>query len=183
MQKIKRALWEALEIACLAFLPLFICYQFLGRPFLVQGASMEPNFQNGNYLIVDVLSYKIGDPVRGDVIVFHYPGNRALYFIKRIIALPGDKITFDNGKMYINGKESDEKYIPSDSLSDTFTTKMEFTLTDNQYFVMGDNRAESFDSRSWGPLSKDDIVGIVRARLWPPLNIYTEKNEIQPLTQ
>ncbi len=167
-------------MACMAFIPLFVCYQFLARPFLVQGASMEPNFQNGNYLIVDVLTYKIESPDRGDVVVFRYPGNRKLYFIKRIIGLPGDKIVFDQGKLYLNGNEQKEQYIPRESLSDEFSSRTEFNIQEGQYFVMGDNRGESFDSRSWGPLPETDMIGIVRVRLWPSFIIYTPKNEVQP---
>ncbi|MFA5053473.1 MAG: signal peptidase I [Parcubacteria group bacterium] len=171
MKKIYLLVWESLEVIFITFIPLFICYQFLARPFLVQGASMEPNFQNGNYLIVDIVSYKFSAPERGDVVVFHYPGNRALYYIKRIIGLPGDRVTFLDGKILINGEALDEEYLPTTIETDALT-RTDFQLTDSQFFVMGDNREASFDSRSWGPLEKSDIVGVVKLRVWPPFKLY-----------
>ncbi len=154
-----------------AFIPIFVSYQFLARPFLVQGASMEPNFHNGNYLVVDIISYKFGSPERGDVVVFHYPGNRSLYYIKRVIGLPGDRVTLLEGKILINGEAIKEEYLPSYIETDAFTSS-DFQLEDGQYFVLGDNRSASFDSRSWGPLEKSDIVGVVKLRVWPPFELY-----------
>jgi signal peptidase I len=173
MKKIYLAVWEALEVILVAFLPLFISYQFLARPFLVQGASMEPNFQTGNYLVVDIISYKFGEPERGDVVVFRYPGNRSLYYIKRIIGLPGDRVTLIDGNIFINGEIFIEDYIPSYVETDAFD-EADFLLGEGEYFVMGDNRASSFDSRSWGPLGKNDIVGVVKMRVWPPFEIYKD---------
>ncbi|MFA4999589.1 MAG: signal peptidase I [Parcubacteria group bacterium] len=171
MRKIYLLIWESLEVVFIAFIPLFISYQFLARPFLVQGASMEPNFQNGNYLVVDIVSYKFGSPERGDVVVFHYPGNRALFYIKRIIGLPGDRVTFFQGEILINGEAIKEKYLPSYIETDALN-RADFLLGDDEYFVMGDNREASFDSRSWGPLEKSDIVGVVKLRVWPPFQFY-----------
>lgn len=176
MKRFYSIIWEALEVVCVAFLPLFISYQFLARPFLVQGASMEPNFQNGNYLVVDIVSYRFENPARGDVTVFHYPGNRSLYYIKRIVGLPGDKIDLSEGNIFVNGVKIDEKYLPGDTVTDTFT-KSEFILGADQYFVMGDNRSASFDSRSWGPLLRSDIVGVVKFRVWPPFDVFTNKDK------
>ncbi len=137
---------------------------------------MEPNFQNGNYLVVDIVSYRFESPSRGDVIVFHYPGNRALFYIKRIIGLPGDTINLSDGEISVNGEKLDEKYIPQGIETDAFS-KSEFILSGDQYFVMGDNRVASFDSRSWGPLDKKDIVGVVKFRVWPPFEIFTGSNK------
>lgn len=173
MKRFYAILWEVIEVVAVAFLPLFIVNQFLARPFIVQGASMEPNFHNGNYLVVDVISYKLGEPHRGDVIVFHYPGNRALYYIKRVIGLPGDHISFEGGKIFVNNEELKEVYLPS--TLETISQKPDFYLTNGQYFVMGDNRGASFDSRSWGPLAKSDIVGAVKLRVWPPVEFYGNK--------
>jgi signal peptidase I len=171
MRKLYLLVWEALEVIFIAFLPLFISYQFLARPFLVQGASMEPNFHNGNYLVVDIVSYKFGEPKRGDVVVFHYPGNRSLFYIKRVIGLPGDRVTLLDGEILINGEILDEDYLPSYIDTDAFMGD-DFILSDGNYFVMGDNRSASFDSRSWGPLEKNDIVGVVKLRVWPPFEFY-----------
>ena len=166
MKKIPHLIWELLEVILIAFLPLFVISQFLARPFIVQGASMEPNFQNGNYLIIDMVSYRFNNPDRGDVVVFRYPGNRSSYYIKRIIGLPGDHVSLRNGDVFVNGEITSDEYF---SLGvDTFpASQTDFSLTENQFFVMGDNRAMSFDSRNWGPLERSDIIGFVRIRVWP----------------
>jgi signal peptidase I len=173
MKKLYLLFWESLEVLLVAFIPLFMTYQFLARPFLVLGSSMEPNFQDGNYLVVDIVSYKFGSPERGDVVVFHYPGNRSLYYIKRIIGLPGDRVTLLDGEILINGEAIKEEYLPPYIDTDAFS-HTDFELKDSQYFVLGDNRSASFDSRSWGPLEKDDIVGVVKLRIWPPFELYEE---------
>ena len=166
MKKIPSLIRELFEVILIAFLPLFIISQFVARPFIVQGASMEPNFQNGNYLIIDMISYKFSDPERGDAVVFRYPGNRSLFYIKRIIGLPGDRVVLRNGDVFVNDKIIEEKYSSLDIDSLAFN-QTNFFLTKNQFFVMGDNRMMSFDSRSWGPLERSDIIGSVRLRLWP----------------
>ena len=188
MRKKYLLIWELFEVICIAFIPMLIVYQFLARPFEVQGVSMEPNFHKNNYLIVDIISYKIGPPERGDVVVFRYPSNRSpnnnlvhhitriispypedrpVYHIKRIVGLPGERITFLDGEVFINGEVIQEDYIPP-YVQTAPLNKPDFLLSESQYFVMGDNRAASFDSRSWGPLEKRDIVGAVRFRIQPP---------------
>ncbi len=164
-------IWELFEVVLIAFIPMFITYQFLARPFLVQGASMEPNFQQGSYLMVDIISYKVGLPERGDVVVFRYPSDRSVYHIKRIIGLPGERVTFLDGEVFINGEVINENHIPP-YIQTTPLNQSDFSLSDNQYFVMGDNRAASFDSRSWGPLEKNDIVGAVRFKVWPAFKFF-----------
>jgi signal peptidase I len=175
MKKFYLLFWESLEVLLVAFIPLFMTYQFLARPFMVLGASMEPTFQNGNYLVVDIISYKFGTPERGDVVVFHYPGNRSLYYIKRIVGLPSDRVTILDGKILINGEAVKEEYLPPFVNTDAFSNT-DFKLTDTQYFVLGDNRSASFDSRSWGPLEESDIVGVVKMRIWPPFKLYENGN-------
>lgn len=170
-KKLRSIFLEVIEVIGVAFLPLFISYQFLARPFLVLGASMEPNFHNGNYLIVDVISYRFGEPQRGDVIIFRYPGNLSTFYIKRIIGIPGDTVSFSGKKISVNGTPLEENYLPPEVATES-PTKAEFILGADEYFVMGDNRAASFDSRSWGPLPKEDIVGVVKFRVWPPFEIY-----------
>jgi len=170
-KKLRSIFLEAIEVIGVAFLPLFISYQFLARPFLVSGASMEPNFHNGNYLIVDVISYRFGDPQRSDVIIFRYPGDLSTFYIKRIIGIPGDTISFSGKKISVNGAPLEENYLPPDVTTEPPASD-KFILGTDEYFVMGDNRAASFDSRSWGMLPKEDIVGVVKFRVWPPLEIY-----------
>ncbi|MDP3902190.1 MAG: signal peptidase I [bacterium] len=113
---------------------------WVAQPFLVSGASMEPTFQNGNYLIVDEISYHLRAPKKNEVVIFRYPKDPSKFFIKRIIGLPGESVT-ENGKT-------------------TF-------LDNDEYFVMGDNRDASSDSRIWGPVKEDLIIGRAFIRLWP----------------
>ena len=131
---------------------------------------MEPNFSNGDYLLVDELTYRLREPERGEVIVFRYPGDESTYYIKRIVGLPGERVVLGRGGISVynddnpDGLKINESYLPTDSLS---YGEKEFVLTATQYFVMGDNRSYSFDSRSWGPLEAKEFIGLVRLRLWP----------------
>jgi signal peptidase I len=143
---------------------------FIAEPFIVNGASMDPTFATGQFLIVDRLTYDFKKPQRGDVIIFEYPNDPSTYYIKRIIGLPGETINIKDGKVTIinkdnpNGITLDEPYLSPEHLSrDTSST----TLTSTQYFVMGDNRAQSSDSRYWGPLESHFIIGRPIVRLIP----------------
>ncbi len=142
---------------------------FVAQPFVVDGSSMYPTFQNGNYLIVDELTYDFSKPQRGDVIVFRYPGNPSLFYIKRIIGLPRETITIKSGTVTITEPNGASRILnePFISAKDKAYT-LKRTLGPNQYFVMGDNRPESSDSRVWGPVPARDIVGRVLLRLFPP---------------
>ncbi len=131
---------------------------------------MEPNFKNGDYLLVDGISYRFKEPERGDVIVFRYPQDRSLSYIKRIIGLPGEKIEIKEGKLFVNNNLLlEEGYLKSDVKTSFFSAE-KFVLGGDQYFVLGDNRPSSSDSRRWGPINKKDIVGVVRIRFWPKLD-------------
>lgn len=164
------SIWETLEIVLVAVIAVVIIRNFLIQPFLVSGASMEPTFSSGDYLLIDEISYRLREPQRGEVIVFHYPGDERVYYIKRIIGLPGEQLNIADGKIIVFNKNHpegfsvEENYLPSSLQT---AGKIEITLKDNEYFVLGDNRNYSFDSRSWGNLSKAEIVGLVRLRLWP----------------
>lgn len=152
-------------ITAIVVLPIRI---FVAQPFVVSGSSMSPTFENGEYLIVDQLSYNFSEPARGDVIIFRYPINPEKFFIKRIIGLPGDTVKIDGNEVLIKNAANPEGI----SLDQSFVvfsqeTSLEITLADDNYFVMGDNRAASLDSRSWGPLKRDLIVGRAFIRLWP----------------
>lgn len=128
---------------------------------------MEPTFYNGNYLLVDELTYRFRAPERGEVVVFRYPGDEKSFYIKRVIGLPGERVVFENGKVsvYKDGERNilDEEYVFKSPSSGSF----DITLGENEFFVLGDNRNFSFDSRSWGPLPSENIIGVVRLRLWP----------------
>jgi signal peptidase I len=129
---------------------------------------MTPTFETGNYLIVDQVTYRFEDPDRGDVVVFHYPKDPAKFFIKRVIGLPGEVVEIKNDQIiifssdYPDGLLLDEPYIQSMGSND-----LRVTLEEDQYFVMGDNRNASSDSRIWGPLPEDLIVGRALIRLFP----------------
>ncbi|MEK7114726.1 MAG: signal peptidase I [Patescibacteria group bacterium] len=164
------SLWEIFEVVIVAVVAVLIIRNFLIQPFLVSGASMEPNFSSGDYLLIDEISYRFRDPQRGEVAVFHYPGDEKVYYIKRIIGLPGEKLAIKNGEITVFNKEYPEgftigeNYLP---LTTKTSGKEEVVLKDNEYFMLGDNRNYSYDSRSWGSLSKTEIVGMVKLRLWP----------------
>jgi len=183
-------IWELIKIVLLAALVVVPIRIFLFQPFFVQGSSMEPNFEDKEYLIISEFGYKRTDVgfsyqdrdinfftvepfkklERGDVAVFRYPKNPSQFFIKRIIALPGERIEIKDGRIKIYNSENPNGFVLEENyLSPSEETPGEviFNLTDNQYFVMGDNRKYSSDSRSWGPLLKDDIIGKVLLRAWP----------------
>ncbi len=171
MKQFLLPLWEVFEILAVALISIFIIYSFIAQPFQVQGASMEPNFYTKQYLVVDEISYRFRDPERGEVIVFHNPRNESEFYIKRVIGLPGEEVKIRDGKVTItnganpNGFILDESYLPA---STEMPGNATFSVGKDEYFVMGDNRLQSFDSRSWGPVKRSEIVGVVRVRLWPP---------------
>jgi len=162
--------WEITKIVVVAALIVIPIRYFLFQPFLVRGQSMEPNFENGDYLIVDEISYRFRNPRRGEVIVFKYPNNPSQRFIKRIIGLPGETIEIKNGKITIQKGESFQVLNELDYLPLLETTgNIKVELGENEYF--GDNRLYSFDSRRFGPLSEGKIIGKVFLRAWPFVNL------------
>lgn len=170
MRKFFASLLEVLEVAVIAVVAVFVVRTFLVQPFLVSGSSMSPNFSNGDYVLVDELTYDFRAPQRGEVVVFHDPQDYSTYFIKRVIGLPGERVTVKNDTVTVynaahpNGFVLDESYLPKGT--DTSGT-YDFTLSSSTYLALGDNRQFSYDSRMWGPLPKSDVVGLVRVRLWP----------------
>jgi len=171
--KIKQALFFAFEILQVAVIALAIVVPiryFIFQPFIVKGESMEPNFQNGDYLIVDEISYRFRDPQRGEVIVFHYPNDPSQRFIKRIIGLPNETIEINNNKIIITKPDNTQATLDETSylfISQSLGANEIIKLPPNQYFVMGDNREHSFDSRKWGVLEIDKVIGRVILRAWP----------------
>lgn len=164
----KTEAWETIRFIFIALIIVIPIRIFVAQPFIVDGASMDPTFETGQYLIVDELSYRFENPSRGDVVIFKYPRNPKQYFIKRIIGLPGETVTVgENGIVSIKNTSGavftlDEPYIvfkKDDSKSQI--------LGANEYFMMGDNRAGSFDSRAWGPVKREFIIGRALARLFP----------------
>lgn len=161
---------EVIKIALIASAVVLVIRYFLIQPFFVKGASMEPNFSDGQYLIIDELSYRLREPSREEVVVFKYPRDPKQFYIKRIIGLPGEQVQIKNNKVavynseYPNGKILEEDYLSGNEI--TFPDN-NWKLKDNEYFVMGDNRSASSDSRSWGPLNKKFITGRVFLRAFP----------------
>jgi len=171
-KKVLASAWETLEVVLIAVITVFLIRTFLIQPFVVSGASMEPNFSDGNYLLIDEITYRFREPLRGEVVVFEYPLNPELFFIKRVIGMPGEHVSYDNGKVRISDGDKtvviDEAYLHlGDKVVDFFD---DITLEDDQYFVLGDNRYKSFDSRNWGSVTRDEIVGIARLRIFPLSN-------------
>lgn len=162
--------FEVVKIVVICLAIIIPVRFFLIHPFFVRGDSMEPNFSNKEYLIIDQVSYRFSEPERGDVIVFRYPFNPSQFYIKRIIGLPGEKIEISSGQVtifnddYPEGKILNELYIPPEV--DT-PGNIKQTLDSDEYFVMGDNRKGSSDSRSWGALSEEYIIGKTWVRVFP----------------
>ena len=172
MKKAFYFFWEIIKIVAVAALIAIPIRYFLFQPFFVKGQSMEPNFISGDYLIIDEISYRFKEPKRGEVIVFKYPEDPSQRFIKRIIGLPGEIIEIKNGVIKIYGQGSQDSYLildESDYLSYSFKSeeKLRYILAEDEYFVLGDNRFVSFDSRKFGPLTRDKIIGKVLFRAWP----------------
>lgn len=162
-------IWEVMKIAIIALLIVVPIRFFLFQPFLVKGQSMEPNFYNSDYLIVDELSYRFREPLRGEVVVFKYPQDTSQRYIKRIIGLPNETIKIADGKVFILG--DNKQYILDETsyFSDSILTlgNITISLEEDEYFVLGDNRQFSSDSRRWGAVSDDEIVGRAFLRLFP----------------
>lgn len=155
-----RELVESLGLAIL----LFFVLQSTIQNTRVEGSSMEPTLHNNQYVLVDKLSYRLGIPQRGDVIVFHAPTEPGKDLIKRIIGLPGEKIEIQQGKIYINDQLMDPRYQLN-----TYTYSLPSqVIGQDQYFVLGDNRGNSNDSHIWGLLPRENIVGKAWITLWPP---------------
>jgi len=149
-------IWETIQTLVLAGLLIVFFRTFIFQNFVVEGSSMFPTLTQGDRLIVSRLSYVLGEPDRGDIIVFQYPFGPERDFVKRIIGLPGETIAIQNGTVIIDGKPlANEDYVKNKSRD----TKAPVTLGEDEYFVMGDNRTGSSDSRSWGPLQRHFIIG------------------------
>ncbi|MCA9360661.1 signal peptidase I [Candidatus Nomurabacteria bacterium] len=168
--KTEHPLTEIVRFSIIAILIVIPIRMFIAQPFIVSGASMDNTFHSGQYLIVDQVTYLFEKPSRGDVIVFRYPKDPSKFFIKRVIGLPGDTLSIENSRVTIvneanpDGFTLDEPYIKSMEPTSPFTE----TLGEREYFVMGDNRDQSSDSRSWGVLQEERIVGRALVRLFPP---------------
>lgn len=169
MKFLSAAMKEILTFIALAVIIVIPIRLFVAQPFVVEGESMYPTFKSGDYLIVDQLTYRFSPPERGDVVVFKYPNDPKVFYIKRIIGLPGETVHINEGKTSVTKTDGteitlDESYI----VSEDATYTIDSTLGDGEFFVMGDNRPRSSDSRVWGPLPEEDLMGRAFIRLLPP---------------
>lgn len=154
--------WDILKFLIGVVIVAFLLKSFVFQPFVVEGISMEPNYHNNEYLIVNKLVYIIEKPQRGDVMVFRPPDNPTVTYIKRVIGLPGDTVKISQGYVYVNGEKLNEAYLPEGRLTLIGGEKnliKEVTLASDEYFAMGDNREHSTDSREFGIVPKANIVG------------------------
>jgi signal peptidase I len=160
---------EIFKLMILALVVVIPFRLFIAQPFIVEGASMDPTFKSGQYLIVDKLSYQFKTPERGSVLIFKYPNNPKKFFIKRVIGLPGEKVTIENGEVIITNKENPEGFSVEEPYV-RFSSDENFSLTlkETEYFVLGDNRLNSADSRVWGPVPEKNIIGRPVLRFYPP---------------
>lgn len=156
-------IFEIVKVVLISLAIILPIRLWLVQPFYVEGASMEPNFYDSEYLIINEISYHFENPQRGEVIIFRNPKNTKIYFIKRVIGLPGETIEIKQGRVFINDELIEEAYI------ENFSTQSNqiISLADDEYFVMGDNRINSYDSRAIGPVKEQYIIGKVWFRGWP----------------
>jgi signal peptidase I len=169
MKFLGSAFKEILTFIILAIVIVVPVRLLIAQPFVVEGESMHPTFESGDYLIVDELTYRLSDPRRGDVVVFKYPNDPKVFYIKRIIGLPGETVHIEKGKTSVTKTDGttlalDESYV----VAEDATYTLDRTLGEDEFFVMGDNRPKSSDSRVWGPLPRDDMMGRAFIRLLPP---------------
>jgi len=161
---------EVVKVVVVALAIIIPVRVFLMQPFQVNGQSMEPSFADRDYLVIDEITYRFRGPERGEVVVFRYPKDRTQFFIKRIIGLPGETVRVKDGSIFLEIDDKEAKLDEGDYLPGkigTTGTDQEVILGADEYYVLGDNRSASSDSRSWGPLPRSDIVGRAWVRAWP----------------
>lgn len=161
-------IWDLVKFIALALIIVIPIRTYIAQPFIVSGESMVPTFQDGQYLIVDEISYRMGHVNRGDVVIFKYPHDTSRYFIKRIIGLPGEQIEISGKSVKITNKENPLGFTLSEPyINEDFITNEKYNTGPDEYFVMGDNRNRSADSRSWGVVNKKFLIGRAYLRLLP----------------
>ena len=160
---------EVVQIVIISAAIIIPIRYFLIQPFYVKGASMEPNYYDHEYLIIDEISYRFNEPVRGEIVVFRYPLDQSQFFIKRVVGLPGEIVEVSDGKVTIYNIDNPEGIVLEEGYLNGEQTfgKKRVELNADEYFVLGDNRDESLDSRRFGPIRDSDIVGKVWIRGLP----------------
>lgn len=175
-------IWEVFKVVVISLAIIVPVRYYLIKPFYVKGASMEPNFYNHEYLIIDEISYRFSEPKRGDSVVIRYPFDLSQYFIKRVIALPGEKIKISSSRVEIfNASQPQGFVLNEDYLSKDMKTlgEVEITLKSDEYYVLGDNRIASLDSRVFGPISRQYVIGRTLLRGWPINRVGLVTNNIK----
>ena len=160
-------LWEIAKIVLISLAIIVPIRYFVMQPFFVRGASMEPTFRGGDYLIINEIGYRISEPKRGDVIVFRPPQNDAQFYIKRVIGLPGEVVRIKDGNIWVGKDRNSLELLDEDYINVDTRGEIEVVLSMDDYFVLGDNRNASSDSRSWGSLPRENIKGKAWIRAWP----------------
>lgn len=170
LRSLYRILIDLVETFVIAGAIFVVVYAFLFRPFQVNGQSMFPNYKNGEYILTNLIALQLSPIRRGEVVVFKSPENKEKDFIKRVIGMPGDTVMVKEGYVYVNGQKLDEAYLPSDfrTYPGAFLTEgREVTVPEDNYIFLGDNRDFSSDSREWGFVSKDKLIGKSFFVYWP----------------
>lgn len=173
METIKRAVaafFDFLQGIVVVLAIMVMIYLFVMSPQEISGASMEPYFHNGEYILTNKIAYKFGNPERGDVVIFKSPRNKDIDYIKRIIGKPGDAVGLRDSSIFINGEKISEPYLSPDIYifgGSYLREGSEVIIPPGHYFLMGDNRSHSSDSREFGPISKEDFIGKAILRYWP----------------
>lgn len=163
-------MYEIVKTVALVFLIAFLIRYFLIQPFVIEGYSMEPNFHNNEYILVDMISYHFKQPQRGDIIVFKFPQKPSVSYIKRIIGIPEDCIEVKGGQTYLNDHLLDESYLAANTptlVGGQNGLDYKKCLGSNDFFVMGDNREHSSDSREWGVVPRSNIIGKTWLIIYP----------------
>ena len=163
-----QSFWELVRFAFIALIIVVPIRAFVAEPFIVSGSSMVPTFTNGVYLIIDKISYELGNPKRDDVVVFRYPGDTTKFFIKRVIGLPNETVDIKGNDVTITNSEHPESFkLDQPFVKNISNNEEHIVLKNDEYFVMGDNRSASSDSRAWGPVKKELLTGRAFLRLLP----------------
>lgn len=180
---------ELIKTVAIVFVLAFIIRYFLIQPFIIEGSSMEPNFHDRQLILVNKISYRFQQPKLGDVIVFESPQNHSVYYIKRIIGVPGDEVAIRDGSVFVNNQQISEPYLKKDQVTTadgSGSGVLDEKIPANQFFVLGDNRDASSDSREWGFLDRNLIAGKFLVVIYPTKAWYgqtsTDMNKFSQLT-
>ena len=182
VRKVFKIIYEMIEAFVVSASVFVVIYLFLMQPHQVKGSSMFPTLETGQYLLTDKVTLKRREPVRGDVVVFKSPLDENFDFIKRVLAIPGDTIMIKNGYVYLNGQVLDEPYLPSDytTFGGQFLKEgIGYLVPEFSVIAIGDNRGHSSDSRDWGPVPYENIVGRAFFRYWPSETVGVIENPVR----